>query len=82
MLHLPLVYRGQHLKHRHFSVYKCQEIRIQSSFPVQQMLDGDIYGQAPVRAKVLPRATKVIAPIGQALDSHHAAQASEGQQVR
>lgn len=82
LLHLPLVYRGRHLKHRHFSVCKCKEVRIQPSFPVRQMLDGDIYGQAPVRAKVLPRATKVIAPIGQALGDHHAAQASEGQQVR
>ena len=82
LLHFPLAYRGQHLKHRHFSVCKCRQIRVQSSFPVHKMFDGDIYGQVPVHARVLPRATKVIAPIGQAFGAHHPVEASEGQQVR
>ncbi len=82
MLRFPLAYRGQPLKHRHFSVYTCRQIEIQSSFPVQRMFDGDIRGQSPVQARVLPRATNVIAPIGQAFGPHHPVEASEDQQVR
>lgn len=81
-LHLPLAYRGWHLKHRHFSVYKCRQIEIQSSLPVHKMFDGDLHGQAPTHARVLPRATKVIAPIGQAFVPHHPVEASGGQLVR
>lgn len=82
MLHFPLAYWGRHLKHRHFSVCKCRQIEVQSSFPIRKMFDGDLHGQAPVHARVLPRATKVITPTGQEFGTYHPVEASEGQQVR
>ncbi len=82
LLHFPLAYRGRHLKHRHFSVCKCRQIGVQSSFPVRKMIDGDICGEAPVNARVLPRATRVITPVGQDIGARHTVESSEGQQVR
>ncbi len=82
MLHFPLAYRGRHLKHRHFSVCKCRQIGVESSFPIRKMLDGDVCGEAPVTARVLPQATKVIAPIRQKFGVRHAVGTSEGQQAR
>ena len=82
MLHFPLAYRGRHLKHRHFSVCKCRQIGIESSFPIRKMFDGDIYGETPVNARVLPQAIKVIAPIRQEFGAPRNAETPEGQQAR
>jgi YegS/Rv2252/BmrU family lipid kinase len=62
LLHFPLAYRGRHLNHKHFSICKCRQIRVQSFFPVRRVCDGDIHGESPVHATVLPRAAMVIAP--------------------
>jgi diacylglycerol kinase (ATP) len=62
MLNFPKVYRGRHLDHPSFSVYRSRQVRIHSAEPLRKTFDGDIYGTAPVEARALPRAIKLIVP--------------------
>jgi diacylglycerol kinase (ATP) len=62
MLNFPKVYRGRHLYHPSFSVYRSRRVRIHSAEPLRKTFDGDIHGTAPLDAQVLPHALKVIVP--------------------
>ena len=62
MLNFPKIYSGRHLKHPKFSLYRSRSVRIDTLTNLSKMFDGDIYGQAPVNAKVLRGAVTIITP--------------------
>lgn len=63
MLHFPRVYRGTHVDHPAFSVFRARTVEIETGVELPKMLDGDILGSTPVAAKALPAALKVIVPL-------------------
>ena len=63
MSSLPRVYRGSHLDHPNFSLFRSSSVRIRSDVPTGKMFDGDLCGETPVEALVLPAALKVVHPI-------------------
>ncbi|MGH7550303.1 MAG: diacylglycerol/lipid kinase family protein [Gemmatimonadota bacterium] len=62
MINFPRIYRGRHLEHPSFEVYRTRSVRIDAASPLPKMFDGDIEGFSPVEATVLPRALKVVVP--------------------
>ncbi len=62
IMNIPRIYRGRHLGHPSFAVYRSRAVKIESQPALPKMFDGDIYGTTPVDAKVLDRRLKVIAP--------------------
>ncbi len=62
MLNFPKIYRGRHLKHPKFSLYRSRSVRIDTAANLSKMFDGDIYGKTPVNAKVLRGAVTIISP--------------------
>ena len=63
MSSLPRVYSGSHLDHPNFSLFRSTSVRIRSEVPTGKMFDGDVCGETPVEARVLPRALKVVHPL-------------------
>lgn len=54
----PSVYKGEHIKYKEVEILKVKSVRIEnSSFPVSA--DGEIIGEAPFSAQVLPGALSV-----------------------
>lgn len=62
MINFPKIYRGRHLEHASFAVYRTRSVRIDSAIPLPKMFDGDLQGHSPVEATVLPAALKVVVP--------------------
>ncbi len=63
MSSLPRVYTGSHLDHPNFLLFRSSLVKIQSAVPMGKMFDGDVCGETPVQARVLPAALKVVHPI-------------------
>ena len=63
MRSLPRVYMGSHLDHPNFSLFRSSSVRIRSAVPTGKMFDGDVCGETPVEARVLPAALKVVHPV-------------------
>ncbi len=63
MRSLPRVYTGSHLDHPSFSLFRSSSVKIHSAVPTGKMFDGDVCGETPVEARVLPAALKVVHPI-------------------
>jgi diacylglycerol kinase (ATP) len=62
MVSFPKVYRGRHLTHHSFGLYRTRSVRIETQSPLPKMFDGDLCGSSPVEATVVPRALKVVVP--------------------
>lgn len=60
MVNFPKAYKGRHLLHPSFSVYKARSVRIESTERLPKMLDGDSAGTLPAHATVREKALKVI----------------------
>lgn len=59
---LPGVYRGRHLNHPSFMVKRCRRIRIEPPHRMSKMFDGDVDGESPADAEVLPGSLNVVVP--------------------
>lgn len=62
MLNFPRIYRGGHLQHSSFSLYRSRSVNIECPLPLEKMFDGELDGVAPVEARVLDRAIRIIVP--------------------
>ncbi len=62
MLNFPKVYRGSHLNHPNFSLYRSRRVSVTARSPLHKMCDGDLAGWLPVDAEIVPRALKVVLP--------------------
>ncbi len=73
---LPGVYKGTHLNHPKFMVKRCRRIRIEPPHRMSKMFDGDVFGESPVDAMIMPSSLNVVVPAS-TLD-----QSSMGQSTR
>jgi diacylglycerol kinase (ATP) len=62
MLNFPKVYRGLHLSHPSFSVYRCARVSVRSMPEMALMFDGEVFGSTPVEASVLRRRIEIVVP--------------------
>ena len=61
-LTFPQMYRNGGVKHPALSRYRSSVVRIYTEQPSGKMFDGNINGQTPLEAKVLPKAVSVLVP--------------------
>lgn len=54
------IFSGEHVGHERVLMERAREIRIEPSEPSPLLGDGEVYGETPVTATVLPRALKVL----------------------
>gem|GEM_PF-52417 len=64
LLNLPGVYRGKHLHHPSFTVRRCRKIRIEPPHRMAKMFDGDVCGESPADAEIVPGSLNVVVPAG------------------
>jgi len=58
----PQMYRKTGPKHPALMRFKSSKIRISSDQPLAKMFDGNINGETPLEAKIIPQAIEVIVP--------------------
>lgn len=59
---LPKAYKGKHLAHPQVDYYLTRKIKVTTALPMRKDFDGNVYGQSPVDAEVIPGAVKVWVP--------------------
>lgn len=59
---LPLVYRGKHVGHPKMELVKCRRIKVTTPEPMVKMYDGNVFGQSPLEATLIPAALRVLVP--------------------
>jgi len=64
---LPKVYSGGHVGHKSVETHCCRELVINTAKPMIKMFDGNVYGQSPINAKIVPKGLNVLSPGGPAL---------------
>jgi diacylglycerol kinase (ATP) len=60
----PRVFKGTHLSHSKIETFRAESLTLESDTPSPMLIDGEIFGQTPVRFKMHPRALEVFAPNG------------------
>ena len=60
MANFPRVYTGSHLNHPSFALFRAASVNICTQVPTAKMLDGDLCGVTPVKARILPQSLKVV----------------------
>lgn len=60
---LPRVYRGRHIDHRHFRMFRCRSVEVNSTVALEGTVDGDAFGLTPLKAEIRPSALTMIAPV-------------------
>jgi diacylglycerol kinase (ATP) len=56
----PRLYRGTHLSHPQFALYRARRARVETRVSMPILLDGDISGSSPLEAEVVTQAVKVV----------------------
>ena len=56
---IPGVYRGSHVDHPKFHIYRGKSVKIEAQKKSKVMIDGDILSETPVSAEIAPRTLKV-----------------------
>ncbi len=59
---LPGVYRGKHLDHPSFMVRRCRRIRVEPPHRMSKMFDGDVCGESPADAEIVPASLNIVVP--------------------
>jgi diacylglycerol kinase (ATP) len=59
---LPKAYKGKHVGHPAFTFYKGKKVTIKTERPLRKLFDGNVYGQSPLEAEILPQALSVLVP--------------------
>lgn len=62
LVELPKLQKGQIDKIPGHELFTCSELHISSDKPLRFNLDGEVYGQTPVRLSVVPKALSVFCP--------------------
>lgn len=63
MYHFPKVYRGTHIEHPAFSVFRARSVEVRTESPLPKMFDGDLCGTTPLEAKSIGGALSVVVPL-------------------
>lgn len=64
MVHFPRAYRGRHLEHPAFEVYRTRSVRIEAAESLPKMFDGDLCGSTPVEVSVVRGGVRIVVPSG------------------
>ena len=59
---LPKAYQGKHVNHPAFSFYKGKKVSFKTERPLRKLFDGNVFGQSPLEAEILPKALSVLVP--------------------
>ncbi|MGE5560290.1 MAG: diacylglycerol/lipid kinase family protein [Chloroflexota bacterium] len=59
---LPKVYSGRHVGHPKIEFHRGRSVRVTCERPLVKMVDGNVYGQTPLEAEVVPQALSVLTP--------------------
>lgn len=59
---LPKAYKGNHVGHPAITFYRGKKVSIKTERPLRKLFDGNVYGQSPLEAEILPQALSVIVP--------------------
>ncbi len=62
LLELPKLQKGQIEKIPGHELFTCSELYISSDEPLRFNLDGEVYGQTPVRLSIVPKSITVFCP--------------------
>jgi len=57
---LPRVYAGTHLTHAKVDFFRVRQVNIFPESPVRKMVDGNIVGTTPIKARVYPKKLRVL----------------------
>jgi YegS/Rv2252/BmrU family lipid kinase len=63
LLNFPRVYVGTHVTHPKVRVIRAREVRVESPAPLLLEAEGELLGEAPVSARLLPGALRVMCPL-------------------
>jgi YegS/Rv2252/BmrU family lipid kinase len=64
LMTLPKAYQGRHLGNPAVSLHRTRKVCIETSEPLRKMFDGNVLGQTPVNAEVVPLGLSVLVPDG------------------
>ena len=64
LANLPKVFKGTHVSNPEVTVHRASELKIAADRPFAIYADGDHLADLPATIRVLPRALRVIAPVG------------------
>jgi YegS/Rv2252/BmrU family lipid kinase len=64
LFNLPKVFKGTHVSNPEVTVHRASELKIAADRPFAIYADGDHLADLPATIRVLPRALRVIAPVG------------------
>lgn len=56
---LPKAYKGTHLSNPRCEIFHTRGIKVTTAEPLRKLFDGNVFGESPVDARVLPGALKV-----------------------
>jgi len=59
---LPKAYKGKHLSNPRCQLFRTKTIKVTSAEPLRKLFDGNVFGESPVEARILPGALKVWVP--------------------
>lgn len=59
---LPKAYFGKHVGHPKVTFFRARTVSLEADRPLVKMFDGDLFGDAPLSARVLPGALDVLVP--------------------
>ncbi len=65
---LPKAYKGKHVGHPAFTFYKGKKVSIKTERPLRKLFDGNVYGESPLEAEILPQALSVLVPAFEGAD--------------
>lgn len=61
---LPKAYKGNHLGHPAVEHCRSTTVKVTTAEPLPKLFDGNVYGESPVDAQILPGALRVWVPEG------------------
>lgn len=59
---LPKAYSGRHVGHPKVRIFRARSVRLETDRPLVKMFDGDLFGDAPLEARIRPAALDVLVP--------------------
>jgi YegS/Rv2252/BmrU family lipid kinase len=62
LMTLPKAYQGKHLSNPACQLLRTTSIKVQTAEPMRKLFDGNVFGESPVDAKLLPAALQVWIP--------------------
>jgi diacylglycerol kinase (ATP) len=59
LLNFPKIYTGKHILSSHFTIKRCQKLKVESEQEVQLEADGEVLGNSPFTMEIKHHAIKI-----------------------